>query len=73
MTDPLGNVYSFTYDVRDRLTASTDPKGQAITLAYDALSRRIALTTPDNAITMSYDAVGNPLTRFGYDGAGRMA
>ncbi len=53
---------------------TTDPKGQLIHRVYDHLARLTSLTTPDNTITIAYDAVGNPtsFTNYLYDLAGRL-
>ena len=80
-TNPLNQATTLSYDTRDNLKATTDPKGQIITRTYDDLSRLIQINTPDNTITVSYDAVGNPQTvvdndsRIGltYDGLNRIA
>ncbi len=71
---------TFTYDRRDNLKNTTDPKGQLLSRVYDNNSRLTSITTPDNAITIGYDDVGNPTevtdndsqVTFTYDGVNRV-
>jgi len=80
-TNPLNQITSFTRDSRDKLVTKTDPKGQIITHAYDELNRRTLVSTPDNLISITYDAASNVLgvldndtdLSFTYDGLNRIA
>lgn len=60
-TNPLGTTATFTYDTRDNLLIRTEA-GQRIEYTYNALSRSTQVTTPDDTLTLTFDAVGNPLT-----------
>ena len=41
MTDPLGNVTSYTYDAVGNVISITDPLGRATRYQYDAMDRLI--------------------------------
>jgi RHS repeat-associated protein len=60
VTDPAGNVWRYTYDVRGRKTTDADPDKGTTTYTYD---------NADQLLT-STDARGVTLAR-GYDGLGR--
>ncbi|CNE94708.1 Cell wall-associated polypeptide CWBP200 [Mycobacterium tuberculosis] len=60
VTDPSGNTFTSTYDLRGRKTETTDPDKGAITLAYNDLDQ----------VTSTTDARGRKVF-VDYDGQGR--
>ncbi len=81
-TDPLGNVWSTSFDTSGNPTRFTDPDGNVVTYTY--ADRGLPLTVTDqggNVTRFVYDDRGLPLTitdslgrseRFQYDAAGRL-
>ncbi len=61
MTDPMGNTYTYGYDLNGNRTSVTMPDGTTISTAYDARGR----------VTSQTDQYGN-VTRYTYDGADRL-
>lgn len=61
-TDPLGRVTTYTYDRRSKLASQTTPKGDTIQYVYDVLDRLVTKVRPEDTVSFSYDAAGNPLT-----------
>jgi RHS repeat-associated protein len=61
VTDPSGNIFTTTYDLRGRKTRTTDPDKGTTTFTYDDLDRTTSVT----------DARGEKLFT-DYDGMGRM-
>ena len=58
-TDP---IRTFTYDDNDRL-ASADGAGHSIDYEYDGVGNRTRTITDGNAVTTTFDAADQPLTR----------
>jgi YD repeat-containing protein len=64
MTDALGRVTSFSYDLTNNATTVTDPLGNSNTYTYDASNRLISVTGPvanglAQHIDYAYDAAGD--------------
>lgn len=60
VTDPLGNVASFTYDAGGRLLNSEDPDQVDLDYSYDALNHVETVTDTLNRVTTyTYDRNGN--------------
>lgn len=60
VTDPLGNVDTYTYDDAGLLRARTDPRGYRTSFDYDRRGKPIRVDYPDGSVE-----------HFVYDGAGR--
>lgn len=59
-TNALGvQISALSYDANGNLTRAVDGNGVVRTFAYDALDRLVSRTTPDDRVSLSYDAVGN--------------
>ncbi|MEU7389836.1 RHS repeat domain-containing protein [Streptomyces tanashiensis] len=60
VTDPAGNVWSWTFDTRHRTLSSTDPDTGTVSYGYDDADRRTTATTTDGRGTVhtSYDVLG---------------
>lgn len=59
-TNALGvQVSALSYDLNGNVVRSEDGNGAVRTFAYDALDRLVSRTTPDDNVSLSYDAVGN--------------
>ena len=59
VTDPAGNVWTYTYDSRGQQTAVDDPDKGAAAFAYDALGRAVSSTDARGVtLTTAYDALG---------------
>jgi len=59
MTDQLGKVETYAYDLNDNLISMTDRKGQTVKYTYDRKNRVIRADYADGSYTTySYDAVG---------------
>ncbi|WP_377267660.1 RHS repeat-associated core domain-containing protein [Peterkaempfera sp. SMS 1(5)a] len=59
LTDPAGNIWSYTYDQRDNETQAVDPDSGTTTSAYD--DRNQLLSTTDQrgkSVTHLYDGLG---------------
>ena len=57
VTDPLGNVTTYTYNDRNELIGMTDADGGHTTYGYDASGNLISVTDPrDGEATYAYDA-----------------
>jgi RHS repeat-associated protein len=82
--DPLGHVYTATYDTKGNLLTSTDPLNRTTSFAYNTLNQPLVITDARQIpITYTYDIRGNltsitrPITEtgqtitstFGYDPA----
>ncbi|MGE3424793.1 MAG: VWA domain-containing protein [Dehalococcoidia bacterium] len=73
MTTPSGRVREWRYDRTDNLTRETPPGTSDIVHSYDGRGRRLTTMVPavagvpGNAITFSYDPVGNLRTVFDND------
>ncbi len=61
MTDPMGNTYTYGYDLNGNRTSVIMPDGTSVSTAYDARGR----------VTSQADQYGN-VTRYTYDGADRL-
>ena len=67
-TDPLGNAATYAYDALGRQTSTTDRLGRRIDDAFDAVGRKLTESwyatggAFSQAMTWTYDAVGNRLT-----------
>ncbi len=61
MTDPMGNTYTYGYDLNGNRTSVTMPDGTSVSTNYDARGR----------VTSQTDQYGN-VTRYTYDGADRL-
>ncbi len=82
VTDPLGNKSTFTYDAYGNQLTSTDPLGHKTTNTYDgsgnlltstnALGQTTTNVYTDGNLTTTYDANGDLVSSFGYDGSGNM-
>ena len=82
ITDPKGNVYSFTYDGEGNLLTVTDPDNEITEFDYNSYGQLLNLTDANNGVTsFTYDAGGNltrmndPLgevTNYTYDTMGRL-
>ena len=64
MTDALGRVTAFSYDVANRKTVVTDPLGNTTTYVIDTANRYTSITGPTaggvvQQMTYLYDAAGN--------------
>ena len=69
MTDPDGNVWSFTYDTAGDLASVKDPLGDTTTYAYDAIGQRTNVVAPrgnatganpaDFTTSYTYDPLGD--------------
>jgi RHS repeat-associated protein len=55
--DDGGQLYSFEYDERDRLTKATDGYGRDIRYQYDAIGNRTQLKTAKQEVNYSFDAL----------------
>ncbi|MET7556266.1 RHS repeat-associated core domain-containing protein [Streptomyces albidoflavus] len=59
VTDPAGNVWSYTYDQRGRQTISQDPDKGTVTSAYDDRDRLIRTTDArEKSLHHTYDQLG---------------
>ncbi|MGP4029526.1 RHS repeat-associated core domain-containing protein [Actinomadura sp. 3N407] len=80
VTDPSGNVWTTTYDLRGRKTQTTDPDKGTTTFTYDDLDRLVSTTDArGKSIFADYDGLGrvtdtrdgsadgSKLTSFTYD------
>ena len=82
MTDELGRVTTFAYDVRGNLISRTDALGRTTSYTYDSFGQLTSITDPLNHTrTMEYDDDGNLTavidaldnrSTFEYDAIGRM-
>lgn len=80
-TNALGvQVSALSYDLNGNVVRSEDGNGAVRTFAYDALDRLVSRTTPDDNVSLSYDAVGNLVSAanktatetFAYDALNRL-
>ncbi len=81
VTDAIGGVTQYGYDVRDNLISITDANGHTTRYSFDKADRQTSETRPLGEVTtFAYDANGNLNTRtnakgeqrkFGYDTANR--
>ena len=80
-TNALGVQVSLrSYDLNGNIVRSEDGNGAVRTFAYDALDRLVSRTTPDDSVSLSYDAVGNLVSAanktatetFAYDAMNRL-
>ncbi len=63
MTDALGHVTAYSYDVNQNRTGMTDANGHVTTYAYDAAGRLIQMTDPLSHTTgYKYNAAGNVIS-----------
>ncbi|MCU0826005.1 MAG: hypothetical protein MUE52_01015 [Tabrizicola sp.] len=58
-TNPLGLSMGREYDSRNNLIVLIREDGLSETASYDGLGRRIAVETPDNSLSYTFDPVGN--------------
>ncbi|WP_193777785.1 polymorphic toxin type 17 domain-containing protein [Streptomyces sp. E5N298] len=80
--DPLGNITSYQYDAKLRLTAVTDPAGRRTTLTYDSAGNLLSRTSAGVTESWTYDSArsvsthtdgrGNKTT-YNYDTSRRLA
>ncbi|MFJ5227902.1 RHS repeat-associated core domain-containing protein, partial [Streptomyces sp. NPDC088400] len=82
VTNPQGLTWSYTYDQAGRLTSETDFDGRTLGYSHDELGRLVARTNGlGQSVRYERDAAGRVLvkdvegaiTRFTYDGFGRLA
>ena len=60
VTDPLGPVTRFEYDVKGNLIAKAAPTGARTTIAYNTFGQPISTTDPLGNVTgFEYDEAGN--------------
>ena len=82
MTDPIGNVTKYTYDLKRNLISVTDPDGGVTRYTYDANGNTISVTDPLNhktndtynalnLVTSRTDSLGH-VTQYGYDAKGNL-
>jgi RHS repeat-associated protein len=69
VTDPLLQSTRYEYDARSQVAAVTDALGQRHTYSYDALGRLARAARAGASTSLSYDAVGNLVSRTDYGGA----
>jgi RHS repeat-associated protein len=79
-TDPMGRVWTFQYDNRNRRTKAIDPLNHVTEWTYDAAGNALTVKRPDNGITTNvYDSRNrlvsstdpkNQTTTFEYGGTG---
>ena len=63
LTDPLGKVWTCTYDTRDRRLTASDPLTDTTTWTYDGVGNVLTVTRPDNSVTVkTYDSMNRVLT-----------
>ncbi|WP_033822916.1 RHS repeat domain-containing protein, partial [Kitasatospora sp. MBT63] len=64
-TDAAGNTWSYTYDLKGRLTSASDPDTGASSITYDAAGR-VARTTDARGqnLTTTYDLLGRPTATY---------
>ena len=56
-TDPMGRVWTFQYDNRNRRTKAIDPLGHTTEWTYDAQGNALTVKRPDNGVTTNvYDS-----------------
>ncbi|MEU1107220.1 DUF6531 domain-containing protein [Streptomyces tibetensis] len=60
--DPLGNVTSYQYDAKLRLTAVTDPAGRRTTMTYDSAGGLLSRTSGGVTQSWTYDSARNVST-----------
>ncbi|WP_159047057.1 DUF6531 domain-containing protein [Streptomyces pactum] len=60
--DPLGNVTSYQYDTKLRLTAVTDPAGRRTTMTYDSAGGLLSRTSAGVTESWTYDSARNVST-----------
>ncbi|MFD0224425.1 polymorphic toxin type 17 domain-containing protein [Streptomyces hirsutus] len=79
--DPLGNVTSYQYDAKLRLTSVTDPAGRRTTMTYDSAGGLLSRTSGGVTQSWTYDSTRNVATHtdgrgakttYGYDTARRL-
>ncbi|TDD27270.1 hypothetical protein E1287_34920 [Actinomadura sp. KC06] len=61
MTDPLGNVTAFEYDMRGNVTKLTDARGKTTTQGYDEFSRSLENRSPKDQAAGEYIVTAAPL------------
>ncbi|MFG2084990.1 MULTISPECIES: RHS repeat-associated core domain-containing protein [unclassified Spirillospora] len=68
VTDPSGNTFTTTYDLRGRKTRTTDPDKGTTTFTYDDLDRMVSTTDArGKQIFTTYDGIGRKTAT--HDGA----
>ncbi len=82
VTDHLGGVMRYGYDVLGNLTDTTDAAGHVTTMSYDIRGRKTGMNDPDMGIwSYQYDVLGNLISQtdaknqstvMSYDELGRM-
>jgi RHS repeat-associated protein len=82
MTDPLGNVTSYSYDPLGRITTVTDPALGVTQIAYDKNGNRTQVTDAEGRLSVTgYDNLNRVISEtnpagetvgYEYDGAGRV-
>ncbi|WP_433439626.1 RHS repeat-associated core domain-containing protein [Nonomuraea sp. CA-141351] len=58
VTDPAGNVWRYTYDLRGRQTKVEDPDTGTTTMGYDDAGQLTTTTTGRGTLTYAYDDLG---------------
>ncbi|HET6354597.1 RHS repeat-associated core domain-containing protein [Streptomyces sp.] len=61
VTDPAGNVWTYTHDARARLVAATDPDTGDVTYGYDDADRQTSATDVRGTVHTAYDELGRVL------------
>ncbi|MFW6638494.1 RHS repeat-associated core domain-containing protein [Nocardiopsis algeriensis] len=61
VTDPEGNTWSYTYDLRGRLVQTDDPLAGTTKMDYNQLDQLVAKTDArGETLAYTYDAIGRP-------------
>ncbi len=63
MTDTLGGVVSFAYDLAGQQTSVTNPRGKTTTYAYDSLGNQLSQTDPLNRTQANVYNLAGELTQ----------
>jgi RHS repeat-associated protein len=65
VTDPVGNVWRYTYDLRGRVVATDDPDAGRSTMVYNAAGQVLSSTdSHGRTIANTYDVLGRPKARY---------
>ncbi|MDT9683495.1 RHS repeat-associated core domain-containing protein [Streptomyces sp. TRM76323] len=61
VTDPAGNVWTYTHDARGRIVSATDPDTGSVTYGYDDADRQTSATDVRGSVHTAYDQLGRVL------------
>jgi RHS repeat-associated protein len=65
ITDPAGNVWSYTYDQQHRILTETAPDRGRTTYTYDAIGERLTATDARGLqLTYAYDELGRQIAEY---------